>query len=371
MIVELNMHSRKYRKQFLNVAYDLAEEHAHWIPGLRQFHNALFNPIKNPFLQEVTYHFFICKKETKVKGRIAVFGPGYFPERRDIATFGFADFANDTEVSRELLQAAENTARSLGAAGIIGPFNPNIHYDLGVLTAGFESNNSAFMNYNPAYYKKHYENASWHTLKTFHAWQLDKMDFALSDPVKYAEERIANNPDFVFRNIRLHAYQEELKILYDLYCDCFSSHWGFVMPGWNEFKFIAADLRQIIQTQMGMIAEYKGKAVGFVLGVPDINILLRKDKSGYLFPSNWWRLLTKVHKLKTMRVMIAGVLPRFRGTGIYAALFAQFTRTLFSKTNITGGEVSWVMDGNTSMEKILTAFGARQTKEYTLFKKEF
>ena len=119
-----------------------------------------------------------------------------------------------------------------------------------------------------------------------------------------------------------------------------------------------------------MIAEWNGNPVGFVLGIPEINELLKEDRSGRLFPLNWYRLFSRVKKLKTMRVMIAGVLPDFQGSGIFAALFKTYTDNLFTNGGIESGEIGWVMKGNSSMEKALQNMGAVPVKEYTLFEKD-
>lgn len=366
---EIDTKSKKDRELFLAIPFHLASAHKNWIPGLRLILEQLFHPRKNPYLKEIQHHFFIAEKEGKAVGRIALFGPGYWNEEPQTASIAFPDFMDDSEVAQQLFIAVENKAKELKSLKLIGPLNPNIHYDVGVQTKGFEEYNAALMGYNPSYYAPFYEKSGWKTAKLFESWELRKEDYRLHPALLKITDRIRYNPHITIRTIRIKQFDEELRIFYELYCQSFASHWGFVAPSFEEFQFIAADLRFLLKPDMGMVVEYDQQPIGFVLGIPDFYSLLKKDRSGKLFPFNWWRLLTGLKRLTTMRVMIAGMLPKYRDTGIFALLFQSFTDNLFTHGGITSGEIGWVMKGNQSMQKALHAMGASPTKEYTLFEK--
>src|SRR5688572_26115664 len=369
-IKEISIGAKKEREAFLNIPFRQSKQFPTWIPGLKMLHRQLLNPSLNPFLKETRHHFFLAEEKEKAVGRVALFGPGHWKNESRLATVGFIDFAEDTAVCQQLLQQAEVKATLLGATKVVGPLNPNIHYDVGLLTNGFELPNAVFMGYNPQYYAAAFEQAGWKPVRTFQSWNLRKEDFKPSPVFVKIAERAKQNPSLRIRKINIRKFQDELAIFYQLYCESFAGHWGFTSPSPEEFRFIAQDLRYLLKPEMGMIAEWNGNPVGFVLGIPEINELLKEDRSGRLFPLNWYRLFSRVKKLKTMRVMIAGVLPDFQGSGIFAALFKTYTDNLFTNGGIESGEIGWVMKGNSSMEKALQNMGAVPVKEYTLFEKD-
>jgi hypothetical protein len=368
-VKEIDIADRKQREVFLKIPFAASALYPNWIPGLQLIHRQLLDPAKNPFLKEVQHHFYIAEKAGQPVGRIALFGPGHWQGNTTIATIGFVDFTNNAAVWEVLFQQVEEKARSLGATKLIGPLNPNIHYDLGILSQGFELPNAAFLNYNPAYYTTAFEQQGWVAAKTFQSWKLEKDNFHPSGAFKRICDTVCSNPELTLRNINLSKFDEELALFYNLYCQSFSTHWGFTAPCYQEFKFIAGDLRYLLKEHMGMVAELKGVPVGFVLGIPDIYQLLQKDRSGRLFPFNWFRLLTRARTLSAMRIMIAGMLPAYHHTGIYAAMFNTFTSNVINKGGIQTGEIGWVMKGNSAMEKALSYMGAKPVKEYILYEK--
>lgn len=369
-VKEIQLSEKDQREEFLKIPFVASHSYHNWIPGLRFIHRQLIDPQKNPFLKRVNHHFFIAEKDGESVGRIALFGPGHWPGNEKMATIGFVDFPDDEEVYASLFLKAENKAIELGANIVTGPFNPSIHYDVGIMSKGCELSNAAFLGYNPPYYCSAFQKQGWTAAKIFQSWQLEKENYKPSEAFQRIYVRAIANPQLNLRNINIAEFDNELKLFYHLYCESFGSHWGFTVPNFEEFKFIASDLRHLLKANMGMIAEYNGIPIGFVLGVPDIYLLLKKDKSGKLFPWNWYRLLTGVKRLKAMRVMIAGLLPSHQHAGIHIAMFNTYTQHLFNKGGIERGEIGWVLKGNASMEKTLTYMGAKPVKEYVVYEKE-
>ena len=67
--------------------------------------------------------------------------------------------------------------------------------------------------------------------------------------------------------------------------------------------------------------------------------------------------------------MIAGVLPEFRYHGIHLVLFHNIARNIFD-LGYEGGEIGWVMEGNTPVENTLRRMGAQKSKTYNLYRIE-
>lgn len=65
--------------------------------------------------------------------------------------------------------------------------------------------------------------------------------------------------------------------------------------------------------------------------------------------------------------MIAGVLPEYRFHGIHLVLFYNIARNIF-ELGYEGGEIGWVMEGNTPVENTLRRMGAKRSKTYNLYR---
>lgn len=368
-IIELNVSCKKNRKLFIDLTYNLASRYLNWRPGLRLYYDQLINPKKNPFWDRAEAMFYLVKKENVIVAHGGVLPPGYLKELPHAAILIFPDFTDDIEVVQAFLQKAEMHAKSRDATQIVGPFNPNIHYDVGIQYVGFERANSVFMGYQPPYYSGFLEQCGYQKLHDFSAWELYKETFVRDGILSDMSTRVLRNQDIILRQLNLSRFNEELSLFYRLYCASFSDHWGFSCPGWNEFKFIAGDLRYLLKSKMALVAEYKKQPVGFVLGIPDFYSVINRKFNGKLTLASITSLFLKFKKIKTVRVMIAGILPEYRFLGIHIPLFYQVALNIFD-LGYEGGEIAWVMDDNSKMNRILPLLGAQRTKGYRLYMKQ-
>ena len=367
-IEQINIKSKRDRKSFIDLIYKLALHNDNWIPGLRIIDDDLINPDKNPFLKNNNATFFMVKQNDQPLGRCALFESGYLPNEPNTAHFGFVDFVDNSKVTESLFNQLFKLAKQKGINKLVGPFNPNINYSVGVLKSGFELSNKILMNYNPPYYLKHFLNNEFEELKSFKAWEILKESLLYHDRFQIALEKINKNKKLLIRNGNLNKFKDELIIYHQLYIKCFENHWGFVAPSWEEFKFIAADLKWIIQPELAIIAEYNKVPVGFVLCVPNYYELLINNKSGNLLPINWLKMLWNKNKIQSARVMIAGVLPEYRRLGVHLALFQKIASNI-ETLKFKNAEISWVLSGNSPLEKSIKMMGAKSVKEYLLLHK--
>ncbi len=365
---KLEITRKSHLRAFAHFPSALSRDLPHWIPSLQMLHRQTIDPRKNPFLKETPHHFFLIKKKGKTVGRFALFGPGQWAGQPAAGSFGWADFREEAGAfcAKQILAQAEKR----GIKKIYGPLNPNLHHDLGIQTAGFDSTNSFLMNWNPPYYERFFKEAGFAEEKTFQTWELWKESYRPSQFLKSVNQRITKNTKLKIRPADIGNFEQELRLFHQLYSESFATHWGFQKPSWEEFRFLAADLKHLLKAEMALVAEWRGRPVGFVLAVPNLNELLSKTtrESARLFRLLGWKL--GISKLKTVRVMIMGILPEARRLGIHAALFQQIAENIFA-LGYHGGEIAWVMRGNRSVEKTLQEMGAKIQKEYTLFSYDF
>jgi len=365
-IRELNLARRADRELFIDLPFRLASAIDAWHPGLRKFYSDLVHPERNPFWKGREAWFFVALRQGRIVGRMGLLDVGNIPQRPDAATLVMPDFIDDAGVVDRLLEAVITRARDRGARELIGPMNPNIHHDVGIQVSGFEHRNAIFMGYQPPYYARHLEAAGFRAIAELQAWSLFAEGFLREGRLRDLVERVERSPSLRIRSADPRRFQSELPIFHHLYSASFADHWGFTPPTWEEFKFIAGDMRWILKENMALIAEWDGEPVGFVLSVPDLYEILPKTSSGRITPGLLLHTFRNWPKLDLVRVMIAGVLPTHRRFGVHLPLFFRIAGAIFDR-GFRGGEISWVMSDNRPMQKVLPLLGAHPSKTYRLY----
>jgi hypothetical protein len=367
-IVELSPARRRDRQRFVDLPFALAAGHPAWQPGVRRLHEDLIHPGRNPFWRYRSGSFFAAVRCRRVVGRIAVVDAGGLPDRPKAAVLAFPDFIDDDAVARLLFAAAEASAQQRGASELVGPLNPDIHHDVGIQISGHERRNAILMGFQPPYYQRHFEAHGFERLADFEAWGLYREAFVVDGRLLRVMRRVERESRLRIRPVDLRQFDQELELFFRLYTGAFADHWGFSAPSWDEFRFLAGDLRHILRENMSFVAEWDGRPVGFVLGVPDLYAILPKTTRGRMTPRFLAEMILKWRRVDEARVMISGVLPPYRKYGLHLPLFHRIACAIFDR-GFRGGEISWVLADNRPMVRALPLLGARRTKTYRVYTK--
>jgi hypothetical protein len=366
-IVALNILSRRERAAFVRFPFRLADAHPYWHPGLRMWQDARIHPRDNPFIKAWQPELIQARNaQGEVLAQAGLVRPGYIRDMPEAAMLILPDLIDHKEAFFLLMEHLRGRAMEHGARRIIGPFNPNIHYDVGVQYRGFEKENAPFMGYQPPYYASLFEDYGFYGMAHFDSWHLDRDQFSVSVPIERAEQKVLQHPGLSFRQVDLRNFSRELRIFHALYSESFRDHWGFSAPDLEEFTFIAGDLRYLLRPPMALIAEYRSRPIGFVLGIPDPLEAIDKRELGRLTPRAIFHLGLHWRKIRRTRVMVAGVLPEYRHTGAHIPLFLQVARNIFD-LGYEGGQIAWVMDRNRPMQRLLEGIGAVKCQGYRLY----
>jgi hypothetical protein len=355
---------------FIQFPYKLYNKCGSWVPPLLLSQKQLLDKhhlfwVRNP------HCFFLALKEGRCVGRIAAFINKEHNEYHNSSQgfFGFLEAIEDPAVFNTLFKAAEEYISGYGCRTIIGPFNPSLHYELGVLTKGFDRPPYFMLTHNFDYYGKCILSSGYNGLKDFYSYKLDAKQFKPTPKMERVKSHLHKRYPLIIRNANLKEFDNELDIIYEIYNDAFVGHWGFTPIEKEEFRILAKDMKSIVDPKLVLIAELNMEPVAFLLCLPNFNEVFIKIKNGRLFPFGILKLLTGKNKIKTVRVITAAVKKKYQHLGIGAALYPEIMKRAIDG-NYNTGELSWVVEDNYEMNRIANDLGAEAYKTYRIYSKE-
>jgi hypothetical protein len=364
----------KEKKQFVELPYQLYKGHPHWVPQLRMAQKDILNTQKHPFYKTSDTEMFLALRDGKVVGRImAILNHAHNQFHQEkTGFFGFFEAENNFATAKQLFDAACDWLINKGAETMRGPVNPSTNYECALLVEGFEQDPAVMMPYNFEYYQELFEQYGFQKAMDLYAYEIGVSVFNMSEKLKRVADRLKSKYNISLRNINLKDFKNEVQIVRQIYNDAWSANWGFVPVSEEEFKHLANDLKQIVDPSVVFVAERqeedgKKRPIGFFLAVPDINRALKKT-NGNLFPTGLLKLLWHSRKIGYIRIITMGVVREFQPLGIAAVFYDEIYRRA-SSGKFKDGEMSWVLENNTMMNRSAELIGGKVSKVYRIYEK--
>ena len=363
--------SKKELAAFIDFPHDLYNGDSNYVPELHIAQRDLLSPGKHPFHEHSQVQLFLAYDDNVIKGRVAAImntNHNKFKNTKD-GFFGFFDAVNDVEVAKLLLNEAQQWLKEKGADKMVGPVNPSTNEPCGLLVDGYDKPPVAMMTYNKPYYSDLLAAAGFAKQTDLLAYDLptstvDKRTIQLKDALL----RRLNNNGITIRNVNMKDFKTDVEKILEVYNTAWAENTGFVPMTETEFKYLAKDLKMILDKDFCLLAEHNGKVIGFALAVPDINQILIKIKRGRLLPTGIFKLLLGKSKINYVRVLALGVVEGYRKMGIEACFYAEIIGQAAAK-KIKGGEASWILENNELMNNGLKKLNATVYKRYRILEK--
>ena len=367
------------RRQFVKCGRKFAAQTPHHVPQLQSEQLELVDPGKNPFFGHARAQLFLAERAGQCVGRISAhidelalqlpasqgYGPG-------TGMFGYFD-AEDEQVARALIDAAEDWLRAEGMTRVLGPISMSIWEEPGLLIKGHDHAPMIMMGHHPAHYAGWIEDAGYTIAKKLNTYDLDiTRDFP--PIVKRIVQSGERNPRITVRRVRRSRWDEEAETILGILNNAWSDNWGFVPFTPEEVDYAGKKLRAIIHEELNMIAEVDGKPVAFMLTFPDINDPLARI-GGKLFPFGWLHLLRWLKKPRGsgMRVPLMGVLKELHNTRLASQLafmmITQIRQQAVDTFQSTRGEIGWVLEDNRGMVAIAETLQSQINRVYAIYEK--
>jgi len=367
------IHSRRDLKRFIDLPFRLYKDNPAWVPPLRLDISNILSPRKNPFFEHGKIQSFLATDVTgQVVGRISAIVNGMHLKKFDDGNgfFGFFECIEDYAVAEALLDAAGAWLGEQGLTGVRGPANPSLNDIAGLLVDGFDRKPSLLMPYNPPYYEDFLSRYGFKramTMWAYYAHEKFVKTGKLRRGVAIVKKR---NPGIALRRIDMSRFEEEARIILDIYNEAWSENWGHVPMTEHEFGHLIKDMKQIIEPELIYFVEDAGEPVAFVVSLPNMNHAIKHLTNGRLLPFGLLKLLAyaKFGAIHDIRMPLMGVRKKYHGRGLDALLILE-TIDQGIRMGYVGCEMSWVLDNNHALLNALESLGGVVDKEYALLEK--
>lgn len=358
--------SKKDWLAFIKFPYAHYKNDPYWVPPLIMDQKFLLNQKKNPFFEHSDIQLFLAKSDHRIVGRIAgIIDHLHMKTHNEkVGFFGFFESIDDEAVSKALLSAAKNWVSERGMDAFRGPVNPSMNDSCGLLVDAFDDSPRLLMTYNPPYYATHFEQFGLDKVMDLYAYHVDGHAPPPPKLVRVAD-RVKAKSNLTIRPVNMKHFDEEVLMIWEVYNKAWSKNWGFTPWTKEEFQHLGKEMKSTLIPDMALIVEKDGQPIAFSVSLPDMNRALIKT-NGRLFPTGLLKLLYHSKKIDWCRIIILGVIHEFQGKGIDAMLYLETWRNA-TKRGYFHGEMSWILESNTMMNRAATMLGGSIYKTYRIY----
>ena len=369
--------SKKDRKIFVTLLWDIFKDDPNWIPPLIMERMDIIDEKKNPYFLHADVRLWIAYKNGMPVGRISAQIDELVEPQHGVKTghYGFFDCIDDQDVANALFDTACSWLKENGMIEVIGPFSLSINEETGMLVEGFDTPPRLLMGHARPYYEKLVHNYGLSSVKDTWAYTLDISDPILPPTIQKLVDRAVDKGQVKFRPINMDKYEEELKIILDIFNDAWIENWKYIPFTEAELDHAVKELKMIIREDFTYIAEIDGVPQAMMVTLPNINEIIR-DLNGKLFPFGIFKLLWRLKikpSFKTVRVPLMGVRTEYQNSrlsGIMSFGLFEACRQSAIKIGCEQAELSWVLEENTRLSKLLESIGCVKYKTYRLYQKD-
>ncbi len=361
-------------RAFIGMTRRLYAGYPHWVQPLTMERLDHLNARKNPFLAGIEACYWLVLFDGEPVGRISAQVNRAHLERYDDATghFGFLEAIDDAEVFALLLDTAATWLQLRGMTRMVGPFSLSINDETGTLVDGFDTPPNFMMPHGRPHYDARLREQGFAKAKDLLAYRID-VQAPLPAAAAKLIERTRATGGLVVRPLDMARYTDEIRLIVDIFNDAWTENWGFLPFTEAEALYLARSIRPLVDAGFFAIAELDGEPVAMTVTLPNLNAAIA-DLDGRLFPLGWAKLLwrLKVQGIKSGRMPLMGLRRAWQGTlkGTAAALgVIEAVRAYHAGRGVIEGELSWVLEDNVAIQRLIEAVGAVPYKTYRVYEK--
>jgi len=351
--------------RFIAFPYRLFRGDPYWVPPLRMDVKTLLSRKKNPFFEHAEAEYFLAQRDGEVVGRIAAIHNRAHNEFHGDATgfFGFFDAVDQQPVADALFDAAGAWLKARGLTQVRGPASFSTNDECGLLVEGFDTAPTLLNPHNPPYYAPLVERAGFRKAKDLYQYQ--STNPTLPERLIQGARLIAQRKKITLRKLDMKHFDEEVERIKEVYNVAWEKNWGFVPMTNHEIDHLARQMKPVVVPDLVVFAERDGRLIGFAAALPDLNVALKRNPSGRLFPGIV-KILWAARKITRIRILLLGLLKEYRMTGADALMY----HWIWEKGYALGyrwAEAGWILDDNAAMNNAAERLGFQRYKTLRLY----
>ncbi len=356
-------------RRFIAFPYRLHRGDPFWVPPLRMDVKKILSREKNPFFEHAEAEYFLAEREERgrveVVGRVAACDNEAHNRAHDdnIGFFGFFECVDDETVAVPLLDAAAAWLRERGRDAVRGPASFSTNDECGLLVDGFDTPPAILTPWTPPYYIDLVEACGFTKAKDL--YQFQSTDDQLPERLVRAGRRLAQRQKIMLRSIDMKRFDDEIEIIKRLYNAAWERNWGFVPMTDHEIDHMAKDMKQVVVPELVVFAEREGEPIGFAVALPDMNVALKRNPSGRLFPGIV-KILLAMRGINRARILLLGLKEEYRRSGADALMYHWIWEKGYAR-GYRWAEAGWILEDNAPMKNGLTRIGFEHYKTLRLY----
>ena len=376
MAVEIRpVRTRSDLNAFIKLPLAIYRNEPRWVAPLLMDVKKRLNRSQNPFFEHAEAEFFLARRDGRPVGRISAHIDRHLNEfqNNDWGLWGWFECEDDPEAATALFAAAEGWLRDRGRGTMIGPMDYTTNDECGLLIEGHERPPLILCPWHHPYYQRlAEEELGLQKAMDLYMWSLHVTGRDKVNPLIWqVADRVESEHGIVCRNFDKKDMDREIGRFLEVYNAAWERNWGAVPLTDAEVRHMAKDMKPILDENWAMVAERRdtGEIVGVALTLPDYNQVFAKLRPrGRLLPFGWLTFLRQRSKIDAVRVFALGVKPEYQHTGI-AARFYQMHFDAAERTPQKGGEMGWILETNTAMNRAMEGMGGEIKRRYRVYER--
>jgi GNAT superfamily N-acetyltransferase len=369
---------------FLKFPWTLYKGDPNWVPQLVSMQREKLDKSRNAAWQHMEGDYYVAWRGDKPVGTIAAFINHRHNEywNEHIGFFGCFEVYDDQEAATALLNMAAQHVQACGCTALRGPASFSTNDECGLLVEGFDTPPVVMYTYNPPYYQRLVENAGgFEKVMDAFGYHLTLRGAEMTGSIEKTFRVIRKNNER--RGLTVRAadpknLKQDLKTLKEIYNKAWDKNWGFVPLTDAELDELVKNLGTFLEPRLTLFAEVDGRAIAFLLALPDLFQALhraypRPGKPDLLSMAQvlWhWKIRSKITRI---RIPLLGVEEEYRGIGAEAAMFAELYDRAVKLAGERGwdyGDGGWVLETNEPMNRLCDTFGGRAYRRFRFYERK-
>lgn len=361
--------SRQLR-DFIKFPFKLYKNCPQWVPPLISDEMKTLRRDRNPVFDFCDAKYFIAERENKVVGRVAaIINKAYnLKTGRKYMRIGWFDFIDDLLVSKALMAAVHEYAKSEGMEMIHGPLGFTDMDKQGLLIEGHEEKSTIISLYNFSYYEKHFDSLGF-------VKDVDWLEFRIK--VQQPPERLRKLAHLVHSKYGIYmkspTSKKEVKALayriFEIWNKEFSILYGYVpVEGRLLDSYIDQYFSYIDPDFVSILYDKEDTPIGFGLAMPSLSDAFIKSK-GRLLPFGFIHILKGIRNCETVDLYTIGVTGEHHKSGAVTVLLYE-SLLKYNEKGVKVALASAQLENNHDVHSLWKFFDGEQYKRRRCYVKQ-